>query len=416
MTFSLSLTHTYTHSSPNTFCLYLWLWKEWNLWLNLEMIFLRFYFNDDDDVDVAKCYAKPFMTDGWERKRGEREKRERRGGGHQRRNTTKCSHNGRNTQSEEKPSPPWLEWKLKRSKNVCFCCLLYFYCFPPCPQTCVNLKWLSILISPSLSRCLVKCVDECVRVWVCACVCLTSFSILTKILNGWLINEKRLNRCVQKNDECGRKSESSDARNNSLERKRKDSISVTSDGERKKKLNVKLRLMNLGFSCRRRQRRHRRHRRQQRRTRNKTKWWIDKLSIWEVVKIRGLILMTAASLIDFFKHFVIIAAAAAVVKCNKTREERERARARERDVCQPEKVREREFFTHWAGALTKSEQICFSIGDFFLFKKTFSFCFHSSFRSWQKKLEETILKMVGFGANRRKLIFGSILFVPVKRY
>lgn len=45
------------------------------------MIFLRFYFNDDDDVDVAKCYAKPFMTDGWERKRGEREKRERRGGG-----------------------------------------------------------------------------------------------------------------------------------------------------------------------------------------------------------------------------------------------------------------------------------------------------------------------------------------------
>ena len=44
------------------------------------MIFLRFYFNDDDDVDVAKCYAKPFMTDGWERKRGEREKRERSGG------------------------------------------------------------------------------------------------------------------------------------------------------------------------------------------------------------------------------------------------------------------------------------------------------------------------------------------------
>ena len=292
------------------------------------------------------------IHDRWLGKKERREGEEReKGGGHQRRNTTKCSHNGRNTQSEEKPSPPRLEWKLKRSKNVCFCCLLYFYCFPPCPQTCVNLKWLSILISPSLSRCLVKCVCVCVRVWVCACVCLTSFSILTKILNGWLINEKRLNRCVQKNDECGRKSESSDARNNSLERKRKDSISVTSDGERKKKLNVKLRLMNLGFSCRRRQRRHRRHRRQQRRTRNKTKWWIDKLSIWEVVKIRGLILMTAASLIDFFKHFVIIAAAAAVVKCNKTREERERARARERErgMCanlrKSEKERKRIFHT-----------------------------------------------------------------------
>ena len=128
--------------------------------------------------------------------------------------------------------------KIKTLQKCLFLLSALFLLFPTLPTNLCEPQVI-VYINLPLSFSLFSKVCGWVRasVSVCVCVCLTSFSILTKILNGWLINEKRLNRCVQKNDECGRKSESSDARNNSLERKRKDSISVTSDRERKKKLN-----------------------------------------------------------------------------------------------------------------------------------------------------------------------------------